>query len=204
LIKKLPGGKLYTNCYIIADDVSKEAAVIDPVGDSREIKRIIEENHLKVKYALLTHGHGDHIGALMDIKEQYNAQIGINPEDEDLLSNAEMNMSLYLSDRKVETKADIYLKDQDVLKLGDKDLVIIHTPGHTKGSVCMLFEKDLITGDTLFANGVGRTDLYGGDYNALMNSIKNKLFTLPKDTNIHPGHGSSSTINDEIENKPLF
>ncbi|OGO78968.1 MAG: hypothetical protein A2Y23_02255 [Clostridiales bacterium GWB2_37_7] len=204
LFKKLPLGKFVTNCYVIADDLSKEAAVIDPAGDFEEIKSFIEENGLKIKYILLTHAHGDHILALPELKEYSNAHIGVNAGDEDMLSRAELNMSGYFTSSPIEVRTDFYLKDGDILELGNTKLEIIHTPGHTKGSVCILFEKELMSGDTLFANGIGRTDLYGGDYDALMKSIVTKLFVLPDDIQVHSGHGNCSTILNEKDNNPFF
>jgi hydroxyacylglutathione hydrolase len=203
LFKKLPVGKFLTNCYIIADDASKEAAVIDPADDFQTIKQFIEMHNLKVKYILLTHAHGDHILALPELKAYTNAPIGLNIGDEDMLSNANINMSGEFTRVPIETNADFYLKDGDVLELGMTKVRIIHTPGHTKGGTCILFEKELMSGDTLFARGIGRTDLYGGSYNTLMNSIKTKLFILPEDTNVHPGHGSSTTILSEKRNNPF-
>jgi glyoxylase-like metal-dependent hydrolase (beta-lactamase superfamily II) len=204
MFKKLVGGNLYTNCYIIADELSGEAAVIDPVGDFKYIDEFITSNDLKVKYILLTHGHGDHISALPDVKEAYHAQIGINPADEELLCNAALNQSTVYENRTVEAKADIYLNNNDILKIGAKDIKILHTPGHTRGSICFLFGKDLISGDTLFARGIGRTDLYGGDFKALINSIESKLFVLSDDTNVHPGHGVSTTILAEKMNNSFI
>jgi hydroxyacylglutathione hydrolase len=204
LFKKLPVGKFLTNCYIIAEDLSKEAAVIDPAGDFGEIKKFIEENNLSVKYILLTHAHGDHILALPELKEYSNAPVGVNAGDEDMLNNADVNMSGYFTSNPIEAGADFYLKDGDILELGDTKLEIIHTPGHTKGGVCVLFEKDLMSGDTLFARGIGRTDLYGGDYDTLIKSIVNKLFVLPDDIQVHPGHGGSTTIASEKRNNPFI
>jgi glyoxylase-like metal-dependent hydrolase (beta-lactamase superfamily II) len=204
LFKKLPLGKFETNCYIIADDASKEAAVIDPADDFPKIKQFIEEHDLKVKYILLTHAHGDHILALPEIKAYSKAPIGLNSGDEDMLMNAAINMSGQFTRHPVESKADFYLKDGDTLELGSNKVSIIHTPGHTKGGTCILFEKELMAGDTLFARGIGRTDFYGGDYDTLINSIITKLFILPEDTNVHPGHGSSTTILREKHNNPFI
>lgn len=204
LFKKLPVGKFTTNCYIVAEDETREAAVIDPAGDFEVIKSFIEENELNIKYILLTHAHGDHILALPELKAYSNAPIGVHAGDKDMLSRGDLNMSGYFTSNPIEALADFYLKDGDVLELGHQSLEIIHTPGHTKGSICLLFGKDLISGDTLFAKGIGRTDLYGGDYDALMNSIISKLFVLPDDIQVHPGHGDSSTILNEKENNPFF
>ena len=203
LFKKLPLGKFVTNCYIIADDASKEAAVIDPADDFQEIKQFIEEHNLKVKYILLTHAHGDHILALPELKTYTMAPIGINIGDEDMLNDADINVSGQFSQTEVQTKSDFNFKDGDVLELGAAKVRIIHTPGHTKGSTCILFEKELMAGDTLFARGIGRTDLYGGSYDAIINSIKTKLFVLPEDINVHPGHGRSTTILSEKKNNPF-
>jgi glyoxylase-like metal-dependent hydrolase (beta-lactamase superfamily II) len=203
LFKKLPLGKFQTNCYIIADDASKEAAVIDPADDFQEIKQFIEKHNLKVKYILLTHAHGDHILALPELKAFSMAPIGINIGDEDMLSDCNINMSGQFTKVPIEAKADFYLKDGDILELGNTKVSIIHTPGHTKGGASILFEKELMSGDTLFLMGIGRTDLYGGDYNTLINSIKTKLFILPEDIKVHPGHGSSTTILNEKNNNPF-
>lgn len=204
MIKRLPGGKLYTNSYVIADESTKEAAVIDPMEEAEEIKEFIEKNELKVKYILLTHAHGDHIGGLLDMKEYSGGQIGLHPEDEEMLNHEELNMSIRLSDRLVEAKPDILLTDDTALLLGEKHIRFFHTPGHTKGSICILFEDDLISGDTLFAGGIGRTDLYGGDHEALLHSVKSKLFVLPGHIKVHPGHGGATTIQSEKENNPYF
>jgi glyoxylase-like metal-dependent hydrolase (beta-lactamase superfamily II) len=203
LFKKLPLGKFQTNCYIIADDASKEAAVIDPADDFQEIKQFIEKHNLKVKYILLTHAHGDHILALPELKAFSKAPIGINIADEDMLRDCNINMSGQFTKIPIEAKSDFYLKDGDILELGNTKVRIIHTPGHTKGGISILFEKELMSGDTLFLMGIGRTDFYGGDYSTLINSIKTKLFILPEDIKVHPGHGSSTTILHEKNNNPF-
>ena len=203
MFKKLPLGRFETNCYIIADDASKEAAVIDPADDFQVIKQFIENHHLKVKYILLTHAHGDHILALPELKAYSEAPVGLNSGDEDMLLDANINHSGQFTKTPIEGKPDFYLKDGDELGLGTTKIHIIHTPGHTKGGTCILYEKDLMAGDTLFARGIGRTDLYGGNYHTLIDSIKTKLFVLPDDTIVHPGHGSSTTILSEKNNNPF-
>jgi glyoxylase-like metal-dependent hydrolase (beta-lactamase superfamily II) len=204
LFKKLPLGIFETNCYIIAEDETKEAAVIDPSDDFEEIKQFIDDNNLNVKYILLTHAHGDHMLALHELRTYTKAAVGINIDDEDMLGNAVLNKSGEFTLHPIETKADFYLKDGDVLQLGSTKAQIIHTPGHSKGSICILFENELISGDTLFARGIGRTDLYGGNYDSLVASVEKKLFTLPENTRVHPGHGASSTIAAEKRSNPFF
>lgn len=204
MLKKLPVGRSSTNCYIVADDATKEAAVIDPAADFDVIKGFINENNLKVKYILLTHGHGDHILALSQMREYTKAPVGIHEDDEAMLSDANLNYSFMFASDAVQEKSDFYLKDGEVLKLGQSEMKILHTPGHTMGSIGILFGKDLMSGDTLFDRGIGRTDLPGGDYESILDSIKTKLFTLPEDLAVHPGHGSSTTIGKEKKNNPFF
>ncbi len=204
MLKKLPLNRLSTNCYIIADDNTKEAAVIDPAGDFEVIKSFIEENNLNVKYILLTHGHGDHIVALKELRDYCKAVVGIHADDENMLNNARINFSFMYSSIPIEEKSDFHLADGEVFKLGTSEFKILHTPGHTMGSIGILFGKDLISGDTLFARGIGRTDLPGGDYNSIIESITKKLFTLPEEVAVHPGHGGSSTIGAEKKNNPFF
>lgn len=204
MFKKLPVGRMETNCYIIADDTTKEAAVIDPAAEFDIIKAFIKENNLRVKYILLTHGHGDHILALKQMKEFSKAPVGIHADDEDMLRDNNLNYSFMFASAPVEEKSDFHLKDGDILFLGTSELKIIHTPGHTMGSLGILFDNDLISGDTLFNGGIGRTDLPGGDYGSIIESISTKLFTLPEETAVHPGHGPSTTIGAEKKSNPFF
>lgn len=204
MFKKIPVGRMDTNCYIIADDITKEAAVIDPAEEFDVIRNYIEENNLKVKYILLTHGHGDHILALRQMREYSKAPVGIHADDEEMLGDSNLNYSFMFASAPAEEEADFQLKDGDILKLGDSELKIIHTPGHTMGSISILFGKDLLSGDTLFDQGIGRTDTPGGDYESILKSIKTKLFTLPEHIAVHPGHGPSTTIGKEKSNNPFF
>ncbi len=204
MFKKLPVGNFLTNCYIIADDETREAAIIDPADDFQRLKSFIEENALKVKYILLTHAHGDHILALPEMKAYTHAPIGLHQADEDMLQNPGLNMSGMFVKKPVEAKADFYLEDGMELTLGNTKLKIIHTPGHTKGSICILSKGELVSGDTLFARGIGRTDLYGGSYDSIVDSIRTKLFILDDDTRVHPGHDASSTIKVEREQNPFL
>ena len=191
---RLPLGVFQTNCYIVFDEETKEAAVIDPAGDFPEIKSFIETNKLKVKYIIITHAHGDHIGALKELKDYSNAVVCLHREDEEMLKSKSKNFSTMMGGTGVEMTADKFLEDGEVLELGDTKLNIIHTPGHSRGGISIYCDKVLFSGDTLFQNSVGRTDLYGGSMTELVKSIREKLFILPDDTAVYPGHGPSTTI----------
>lgn len=192
--KRLPVGIYQTNCYIVHDENTKEAAVIDPGGDFSEIKSYIENNGLSVKYIILTHAHGDHIGALKELKEYSNAVICLHREDNDMLKSKSKNFSSMMGGAGIEMTADKFVKDGEVLELGDTKLKIIHTPGHSLGGISIYCDSVLFSGDTLFQDSVGRTDLYGGSMTELIKSIREKLFILPDDTRVYPGHGPSTTI----------
>lgn len=202
--KTLPLGIYQANCYVLFDEQTKEAAVIDPGGDFPEIRGYIEENGVKVKYIIITHGHGDHIGALQELKNYTMADICIHKEDHEMLKSRRKNYSAEMGGPSVEMAADKLLMDGDVLKLGDTDLNIIHTPGHSKGGICIYCKGSLFSGDTLFACSIGRTDLEGGSFEEIIASIKEKLLVLPEDTKVYPGHGSSSTILIEKKRNPFL
>ncbi len=202
--KRLPLGIYQANCYILFDEKTKETAVIDPGGDFPEIKSFIEDNGLKVNYIIITHGHGDHIGALRELKDYTDAVICIHSEDNEMLKSSKMNHSAEMGYPPVEMSADKLLSGGDELMLGDTKLSIIHTPGHSLGGVCIYCEGSLFSGDTLFACSIGRTDLAGGSMDEIIASIKNKLLILPDDTAVYPGHGPSSTILIEKKRNPFL
>ncbi|MFZ5351396.1 MAG: MBL fold metallo-hydrolase [Bacillota bacterium] len=202
--KRMPVGIYYVNCYIVYDEASLEAAVIDPGGDFEEIKSYIEKNKLIVKYIIITHGHGDHIFALPQFKQYTNAPICINKEDAYMLNCKENRHFMSTGVIGVGVEADRLLADGDVLELGNTKLHIIHTPGHSRGSICISCENELFSGDTLFASSVGRADLEGSSFVELIKSIKNKLMILPDDVTVHPGHGSPTTIGKERMSNPFI
>lgn len=202
--KRLPLGIYQANCYILHDEKTREAAVIDPSGDFPVIKSYVEANGLKIKYIIITHGHGDHIGALSELKDYSGATVCIHKEDNEMLMSSEKNYSADLGYSIVEMSADRLLEDEDVLELGDTKLKVIHTPGHSKGGISIYCEGSLFSGDTLFACSIGRTDLAGGSFDEIIDSIKRKLFALPDETAVYPGHGSSSTILTEKKRNPFL
>ena len=203
MIKKIVEPNFGENMYIIHDEETKKCAVIDPGGAVDEIFNYIKENNLDFEYILLTHGHGDHIGAVNKIKEKNNVKVIAHKDEKILLNDNRKNLSYAMHCGVQELDADIYVTDNDNLKLGNLNINFIHTPGHTLGGMCIRVNDDLFTGDTLFKGEVGRTDLFGGDYNTLKKSLE-KLSQLEDNVKIHPGHGFSSTIGTEKMANPYM
>lgn len=202
-INRITIGTFQTNCYVVADEESKLAFVIDPAGDVDKIADVINENGYDLQYIILTHGHGDHIGAVSVLRNNFDAKLFIHQADAEMLNDHQLNLTHRMGE-KIELMADSTFTDGDVLQVGNLKLKLIHTPGHTMGSSCILVEKSLFSGDTLFLNSIGRTDLYGGDRKQIIKSIKNKLLILPKDVKVYPGHGSPTSINNELKKNPFF
>jgi len=196
-------GSYQTNCYLVADEATKEAFIIDPAGDLEQIKNTIDEKAYDLKYIILTHGHGDHIGAVEGLKEAYDAVLLIHEEDAEMLRDHQLNLTFRMGE-KIEIEADQTFRDGETLMVGDLELKFLHTPGHSKGSSCVLVNYTLFSGDTLFLNSIGRTDLYGGDRRQIIESIKNKLLILPEETKVYPGHGQSTSIKNELKKNPFF
>lgn len=197
-------GSYYSNCYIIGSESTKEAAIIDPGADFNKIDRVINELNLVPKMIILTHYHGDHIGAVLDIVEKYNALVYIHKDDAEPLKDSNINFSKQIVGKSISIKPDVLLNDGDVLELGELKLEIIHTPGHTKGGICIKVENIMMTGDTLFNKSIGRTDFPGGSYEELISSVTEKIFKFDEDITIYPGHNSPSTIKSEKLSNPFF
>lgn len=204
-IHNIKTGSYFTNCYIVYCNETKEAAVIDPGDDGEEITGFINDNNLKVKYIINTHGHWDHIGALGYVKEKTKADILIHEDDEDTLQDADKNLSSYMSKPGTAPGADKLLKEGDKIKIGNNIILeVLHTPGHTQGSICLLGDGVFFSGDTVFADSIGRTDLPGGSYEEIKNSIHEKIVPLTNDYTIYPGHGSETTLSREKKLNPYF
>lgn len=202
-IKKLVVGALDTNCYLIYSENTKNGAIIDPAGDADKLIEKIKTLDINIKYIILTHAHIDHILALDKVCEYTNAPVVIHADDSNSLNNDAFNLAVYFHTKSPDAKADITVKNGDILKIDDNELKFIHTPGHTKGSMCILIDDILISGDTLFNTSIGRTDYYGGSFDKIKKSIKERLFVLDDNTRVYPGHGEETTIGYEIENNPF-
>ena len=192
------------NCYIIYCDKTKQAAIIDPGGNANEILNFIDQNQLEPQFIILTHAHGDHIGALKKVKEKKNLPVYIHSLEEPMLRDANQNMTRWMGGPSIEIAADRLLKGNEILNLGELKLHIIHTPGHTRGGICIKVEDALFTGDTLFAGSIGRTDFEGGSFPQIIDSIKSKLLVFDEHTKVYPGHGPESTIGMEKRMNPFL
>ena len=210
IVQKFMFGPFQENTFLIWDETTKECAVIDPgcYNDSEEtnLVKFISFKSLKIKYLILTHCHIDHILGCAFIKEKYNPQFYVPENDLPLLQNAGQQASAFNLKLKTPPPHDNLITEDLVLYLGEKKLEFISTPGHTPGEYS-IYQKDesiCITGDVLFKGSIGRTDLWGGDYQTLMDSITNKLYTLPDNVVIYPGHGENSTIGIEKTTNHFF
>ncbi len=204
IIKKLEVGPIMANCFILGCESTKEAVVIDPGDDADRILMELAKSDLKVKYLINTHGHFDHVGANKRMREVTGAKLGIHPDDEPMLG--ELSQSALMFGMSVENSppADFLLNDGDDVTFGEITLKVIHTPGHSKGGICLYTKGHLFAGDTLFAGSIGRTDLPGGDYDALISSIKTKLLDLDEETTVYTGHGPETNIANEKRMNPFL
>ncbi|NLY46498.1 MAG: MBL fold metallo-hydrolase [Tissierella sp.] len=193
-IIRIPAGIYAVNCYIVYSTETQEGIVVDPGGDVETILKSIKDNNIKIKNIILTHGHGDHIGAVLDLKEKLDVPVLIHKDDLIMIQDASMNLSSSMAMGAVEIKPDELLKDRDTLEIGSQTIEVIHTPGHTPGCISLKIGSYLISGDTLFKGSIGRTDLMGGDFDQIIKSIKEKLLVLNDETIVLPGHGDNTTI----------
>ncbi len=202
-------GGFQTNCYIIENINSKEAIVIDPSWNAEFINKRLVADNMKCVGIYLTHGHIDHMSAMDELKKLTGADTYASEDEKEVLGNSRVNLSAMMTSvfgRVVETQTDHYLADGDVRKLLDTEMRCISVPGHTRGGMCYYFESEnmLFSGDTLFRYSVGRSDFPTGDEHALLENIREKLFVLPDETVVYPGHGEQTLIRKEKKMNPFF
>lgn len=204
VIERFLTGPIQVNTYLAYDEETKEGFIVDPGAYCPELTSNAEEAGVDIKYIILTHGHGDHIGGIEGhLKDFPGAKIVAHEDEAEMLENPQYNLSLEVCGTPVSIKADIFVRDKDTLKVGNLELTFIHTPGHTKGGMCIYTAGHLFSGDTLFRQSIGRSDFYGGDYRSLINSIKDRLYVFPDDTKVYPGHMGMTTIGDEKRGNPF-
>lgn len=204
IIEKLTVGPLAVNCYLVGEEAGGAGMIIDPGADARTILNRGKALRLDIKSIVLTHAHFDHIGALKEVKEATRAEVTLHADDAQALQHGNSLGFDFDFSFSPPPAPDRLLKDGDSLDLGRPRFLVLHTPGHTPGGICLLGEGVVFTGDTLFYSGIGRTDLPGGNSNELMESISARLMVLPDNTTVYPGHGPESTIGQERRNNPFL
>lgn len=198
IIKTFPMGLIGTNAYLLIDEDTKEAVVIDLGGDFEVIKDELEKYGATLKYFLNTHGHFDHIMGERDAQEVVDVPVYVHEDDKFLVENLPKQLEKFGFLANAQSPENIKtFTENHTFKIGETEIKVLHTPGHTPGSVCFLIGKNLFSGDTLFYTSIGRTDFEGGSYAKISDSIKNKLFKLDDDTDVYPGHDAKTTIGYE-------
>ena len=202
----LPVGPLQCNCSIIGDEATREAMVIDPGDDIANVLTVVQKHNLTVKQIVITHAHIDHVGGAMKLRRLTGAPILLNENDYALLKMLDVQAAWLRMDAPEKVEIDQSLAHAQTLQVGSIVSNVLHTPGHTEGSVCLYFpaENKLIAGDTLFAGSIGRTDLPGGSFQKIISSLKGHLLALPNETVVYPGHGATTTIGEERESNPFL
>ena len=199
-------GPLQCNCSVIGDEKTREAMVIDPGDDVEQVLELVRKHNLQVKQIVVTHAHIDHVGGAMKLRQATGAPILLNQNDYALLKMLDVQAAWIGMPTPGKVEIDHSIGQGDSVKAGSLSADVLHTPGHTEGSICLYFapEKKLIAGDTLFAGSIGRTDLPGGSYKKIMNSLHERVLALPDETVVVPGHGPVTTIAEERESNPFL
>lgn len=200
-VRQIHAGLLRTNCYLFMTD-KNNAAIVDPGGSAQEILEALEEMNAQVKYILLTHGHFDHIEAVKELKEKTGALVAIHTADSEMLTDTTKSLAAQLGVKKEkQCPPDIYLNGGETIQFDNLQIRVMYTPGHTQGSVCYLVDDHMFSGDTLFHNSIGRTDLPTGNYAQMVDSL-GKIYELSKNYTVYPGHGIITTLDAEKKYNP--
>jgi glyoxylase-like metal-dependent hydrolase (beta-lactamase superfamily II) len=203
----LPVGILQCNCSVVGDEASGEAVVIDPGDDIEQVQHILAKHHLTTKYIVATHAHIDHVGGIQKLQQATGAAVLLHEKDLPLYQNLAMQAAWVGMPVPGVVEVDQFLKEGAVLRWGSLALEVLHTPGHSPGSLCLHLpgnHQRIFSGDTLFQGSIGRTDLWGGSYRQILSSIKNTLLNFPDQTPVFPGHGAPTTIGEERERNPFL
>jgi hydroxyacylglutathione hydrolase len=201
ILDKLELGPFASNCYLVGDEVSHEGLIIDPGAQAGQIMKKVKERGLDIKMIVLTHTHPDHIGAVKAVKEATKAPVMVHEED---AYGLQAMSPIADPQSSPPGKPDRFLKGGDNLKIGDLSFLVLHTPGHSPGGICLYGNGVVFTGDTLFQGSIGRSDFPGGNQTQLLNSIHTKLMILPDNTPVYPGHGPETTIAFEKRRNPFL
>jgi len=204
ILDSLATGPLQVNCYILGCEATRKAAVIDPGGDVELILDKLQKLELQLQMVINTHGHFDHVGGNQKLIETTGVELLLHEADKDLLSMAAQHAAAYGLPTEISPEPDRLLTDGDTISVGELEIKVLHTPGHTPGGICLLVEDQVIVGDTLFAGSIGRTDLPGGNHSQLIESIQQQLLPLPDATVAHPGHGPATSIGREKLYNPFL
>ena len=197
IVKQFVEGFIANNNYLLIDEESKEAALIDCTDYISELGAVLKEYDAKLKYILLTHGHFDHIRGVPKIKQEFGAKVYLHKDDKELVDNSDEFMISVGMQPFEHPEIDKYIDEGEEIYLGKNKIEVIHLPGHTQGGVGYLVDGMLFSGDSIFLESIGRTDLPGGNHKQLIESIKNKIFSLDGDTILYVGHGTNSTVEHE-------
>jgi hydroxyacylglutathione hydrolase len=203
IIRSMPVGPLQANCYIVGCDQTRQAAVIDPGGDADRILMALAKEKLTLTAIIDTHGHFDHVGGNQPLKSASGAPLMIHALDAPMLGEMVRSASAWGLKVEQSPQPDRLLDEGDTVAVGDLQLKVLHTPGHTPGGISLYVDSAVFVGDTLFAGSIGRTDFPGGDFDTLIASIKQKLFVLPDDTAVYTGHMQATTIGREKKSNPF-
>jgi hydroxyacylglutathione hydrolase len=201
-----PVGVLGCNCSVIGDEQTREGIVIDPGDDIEHVLQAVRKHKLTIRQIVITHAHIDHVGGAMKLRVATGAPILLNKNDHALLKMIDVQAAWIGMRSPGPVEIDQSIEDQDVIKVGNLQASVLHTPGHTQGSICLYFpaEKKLIAGDTLFQGSIGRTDLPGGNFEQIVDSLHSRLLALPDETIVIPGHGALTSIGEERETNPFL
>lgn len=204
ILKRLVVGPFESNCYIVGSEVNHEGMIIDAGDEAKKILKNVKDLGLDIKLIVLTHAHIDHIGAVKELKEGTGAKLAIHTDEAESLSQSQHASFLFGLSYPTPPAAERLLKGGDSMDIGDLHFVVLHTPGHSLGCICLMGHGIVFSGDTLFNAGIGRYDLPGGSLSQLMNSIHTKLMVLPDNTVVYPGHGPETTIGNERKWNPFL